>query len=306
MDFIARFPEDLFPPKENIDEYLSHVLQGYMKMKHSSVTICGICRNISKMFPLTQARVTKIAGMFRHADIFIYENDSTDETAQELKQWENEYIFDKSIKSLKVVTEKVQTEWFNTGCDKPRLQAMANARNHYVDYLKEKGNDTDYTIILDLDILGGYSYDGIAHSVSLMYCDNSINVLGSNSLLFRPNMVQPDVTERVFYDTFAYRALGEDGFLEELSRMKNKLVFERGEKPVEVNSCFGGMAIYNVPFSLKYSDEDCDHVTMHNKMRENGHRVFINPSMITLYTDTMYSYTITNGDYIHLLNKGSK
>ena len=57
---------------------------------------------------------------------------------------------------------------------------------------------------------------------------------------------------------------------------------------IEVESAFGGLAIYrktslkNVSYAgLSPSGEEfCEHVSLHQKIRENGGRIFINPKLV--------------------------
>ena len=53
-----------------------------------------------------------------------------------------------------------------------------------------------------------------------------------------------------------------------------------------VHSCFGGIGLYRMEawLAARYSGDDCEHVTLHRRMREAGYgRQFLNPSQIALY-----------------------
>jgi hypothetical protein len=113
---------------------------------------------------------------------------------------------------------------------------------------------------------------------------HSLDVCGSNGLLYRK---QDDKVQRLYFDSWAYRGLNE-----EYDPDINLLTINRGDSPYEVDSCFGGMCIYKYDTlnGLKYTNEDCDHVTLHKQIRNNGYRIWINPSQITLYTEHYYQY----------------
>jgi hypothetical protein len=95
--------------------------------------------------------------------------------------------------------------------------------------------------------------------------------------------------ERLFYDTWALRLFNKS---EELDDNKANLYqFNRGQSPFRVNSCFGGLAIYNPRFleeNIKYTSKDCDHPTLHNELTRRGYYVVFNPSQITLYNKSCY------------------
>ena len=68
-------------------------------------------------------------------------------------------------------------------------------------------------------------------------------------------------------------------------QLTNLLHFNRGDDLVEVKSCFGGLALYKTSaLSGRYTDEDCDHVTLHKSLP----CMYLNPSQIVLYTEHYY------------------
>jgi hypothetical protein len=95
----------------------------------------------------------------------------------------------------------------------------------------------------------------------------------------------------VFYDAWAFRVPEhpESFVLYELHPM----VMPRGSPMLPVLSCFSGLAVYRmVAFkSADYDGSDCEHVTLHKKIHAAGHsRIFMNPSMITLYPNYEVMY----------------
>jgi hypothetical protein len=95
--------------------------------------------------------------------------------------------------------------------------------------------------------------------------------------------------ERLYYDTFAWRYHNDPTvYTEKVNLMK----YNRGDDLVQVDSCFGGLAIYKrdvITDDLQYQAHDCDHPTLHAQIRANGHdNIFMNPNQITLYSATRY------------------
>jgi len=129
-----------------------------------------------------------------------------------------------------------------------------------------------------MDLEGGWSYDGIAHS----FAHDDWDFVGSNGLWLRANNASES---RIHHDSFAFRAVGAAGAAR--GDDVNGLRFERGEPLVPVWSCFGGLGLYRMQGykAATYGGEDCEHVTFHQALRERGYnRLFLNPSQIVLYS----------------------
>jgi hypothetical protein len=115
----------------------------------------------------------------------------------------------------------------------------------------------------------------------------------------KTNKETSEVSERLFHDTWAYR----DFNCEELKPCKvvNLYSFERGAPPVEVFSNFNGLGVYNIKDieGCKFGAEENEDGTVmnewsyyHREMRRRGKKIFINPSLITLYSPHEFSFHI--------------
>lgn len=265
------FPESLWPPVD--PRYKSILDRGVELASYSNVYICGICRDCEKTIGANLSRIDFLSKFFKSTQIFIYENDSQDFTPSIVESWaKNRYNI--VFRSEKLGTSHQQDKSLN------RRSNLAKARNQYLEYGHNLLTSRfDLMIVLDLDLAGGWSYEGIIHSIGLT---NSKSIIGSNSLIYNP--------DRKYYDSWAYRELGSD---EELTDYYvNTLVFNRGEPMRQVNSCFGGCAIYPISVlkhNFRYHDYDCDHVTYHKQLRDVGYDVYLNPSQITLYSENYYT-----------------
>jgi hypothetical protein len=161
---------------------------------------------------------------------------------------------------------------------------MAIARNKYLEYARSyvRSHNIDYIIILDCDLLGGWSYHGVLNSIGQ---STPWDIIGSNSLFY---LNHKESWIKVFYDSWAFRELGHTEEVDGTDA--NMFVFNKGEPLIAVNSCFGGLAIYKPHFlseGLNYTDEDCDHPSLHNRLAERGYNIFLNPSQITLYNRSL-------------------
>jgi hypothetical protein len=288
--YISKFPESLYPcGHENQEEYNAKVILGRQKMSESTVVICGIARDISQNIIANIARIERLGKMFDDYRVVIYENNSTDGTDELLKEWE------KSNRSVTILSEKL-------GSKKYESSTEADYRNNYLEEIFKqqfhlsfracRNVPPDYVIVADLDLKGGWSYEGICNSFGY----DNWNVMGSNGLLYglSPSLKNKDGSHamtRVYYDSLAFRRIGHPE--QHVSSEINALAYNRGEDPFRVLSCFGGLALYKYSafqHGARYSGPDCDHVELHSKMLDVGiDDIYLNPSQIVLYSNTHYT-----------------
>jgi hypothetical protein len=231
----------------------------------------------------TVARIERLGKMFEDYRVVIYENDSTDGTDIVLKEWESQNY------KVKIVSEKLGDVKYESITDAKRLAALANYRNHYLEDIFDKGTIVpDYIIVTDLDLPGGWSYEGICNSFGYDHW----SVMGSNGLLYGILEGSTDnEMRRIYYDSLAFRRKGHPE--PHVSSDINAIVYNRGESPIQVDSCFGGMAIYKsgvFKHGARYSGPDCDHVELHRRMLDTGiDEIYLNPSQIVLYSNVHYT-----------------
>ena len=183
---------------------------------------------------------------------------------------------------------------------KYRTHNLAYARNKLLSYAKKNFKQMKKCLIMDMDDVN--SYMDISELVNLITnSNNKYNVMCANQKNF-------------YYDRWALRSI-------ELNKMKpqclnenwnectnlqhffpeinnpEKQTFNLDEKPIEVSSCFGGMAIYDMDYLLKYNcqyrgtclqdqpcgsngQEECEHVPFHNCIISNGGKIAILPRLL--------------------------
>jgi hypothetical protein len=153
---------------------------------------------------------------------------------------------------------------------------MAYYRNRCRQCVLTDFADRQFVLVVDMDLAGGWSYDGVANS----FGHDGWDFIGSNSISFA---ALDELTSYEYVDAFAYRAVGQS----RLSAAAHALKFHRGEPLVRVWSCFGGLGVYRMDCfkAAAYAGHDCEHVTFHQSLRERGFdRLFLNPSQIVLYS----------------------
>lgn len=264
------FPEEFFPPVDK--GYGKKCSMGLEIASKINVLFCGVVRDAGSILNRNLLALNHMRGFFNHSHTFLFENDSQDSTKNILDKYSKQN-YNSVFSSEKLNTKRLS----DTSLE--RRTNMAYARNKYLEYAKKKikSNRIDKIIILDLDLLGGWSYTGLLNSLS--YKDNT-SCFGSNSIYYREK-------ERLYYDTWAYLDHNKQSETD-----KNLLMFHRGQSLVPVTSCFGGMMIYPSSIlenDIQYTNEHCDHVTLNKQLTQLGYNIFLNPSQITLYSEHYYT-----------------
>jgi hypothetical protein len=293
------FPEEIFaPPKHKQSLFKYKVVSGKNICKDHRILFCGICRNVGHILETNILRMFRTGDMFKDYHIFIYENDSNDNTVDILTQY-------KSNKLNFVSTTRQDKDYaagLTNGKDpwhENRCKVLADCRNNYLEYAKNF-RDFDYLCVLDLDILGGWSYDGFCHGIFTLntmdnQCVSSYGVLAESTN--KLSLEQVDVEDYMMYDSFAFRPLNgiNQNFNAFVLQNFNFIKFKRADDPVEVDSNFGGLATYKMSEigDKKYSstcfEEGCvnpDHVEFH---RQFNKKIILDPSMIVSYSHHRYS-----------------
>lgn len=270
LDF---FPESYHPPSiDNAEEYYNKVALGRELMSSTKAVIVGLARNVGYILPKTLARISTLGNMFADARVVIYENDSTDDTLDQLQKWQKQ-----NSEVVTILTER-RGDPVNPGTRcLDRATRMAYYRNKLREYVIEHYPDYQYAIVVDTDLTFGWSYDGIANTFGWQE-QELWHFVGSNGMLYKNG-------RWLHFDVWAFRWHNDNDRPTHSAKINPRRWF-RGEALHPLNSCFGGLGVY-VMDALKvahYDGSDCEHVPFHRRMREAGlDRIFMNPSQIVIY-----------------------
>lgn len=244
------------------NSYDAQVSKGKTITSKSQVVVVALARDCEQQL---QNSVDLISSLeTKQTNFFVYENDSKDATKDILKN--NEITSVRENRNL----EDIRDRSFD------RTHRLAEFRNKYVDWVKDNHSNSDYVIVLDLDADLGFSVNGIYNSIAWLNDISDAGGMGSYSLLLNKNNC-------VHYDSFAVR-LNDWKPSEELDH--NNTWFRNwhpliGSDPVQLYSCFGGLAVYKTQAFLcgKYNGElGSEHVEFHKSLQENGWNMYLNPS----------------------------
>lgn len=271
--YSTKFNENLFVPKLEVQSsYNKKVSEGYNIMKESKISFIGLAYNIGGKVHKLIKKCQRLREKWGDAQCVIYCYDSTDETYNILNQNKPDWLI-------------LPTDLIEGKSKMRRLIRMAHLRNLCLKYIRP---DDDYVMIVDWDLSGPISIDGIADSTYYIH-HHHYDVLCANGLLTFLGLNMHTVAGGWwYYDPFAVKFLNGKRAHEDKVKRFTDLVYMRGEEPVEVISGFGGAALYRAElftqdkYSYDTTIDECEHVVIHEKMYKDQNKIGINPSLILL------------------------
>lgn len=267
----TRRPEAAWPVDyEYAEQYAADVADGREVARSLKAGIVGIARNAMPVLPDTLELIEEVRSGFLECGVYVYENDSTDETAM---------VLDAYAARPGVVVEHDTLGGLDTrGFEPDRTIRLAHCRNKCLDSPVLDG--TSVTIVVDLDPQGGFSVDGVFCSLArlsaLRSCGTGQRAGGMASYSLYKNAAG-NVAQ---YDSWAARPnwwrdrRGEIGF-----EWFSTFLPPVGSPPVAMNSAFGGLGVYwtEAIRSSRYEGGDCEHVALHRGMAKAGWQMYLNP-----------------------------
>lgn len=261
------------------DAYVGYCNAGAATAKESKLAVLAIARNAMPHLPNTLGLLDELFPMFGSSVMYVYENDSTDDTAAVLDEFA-------ATRPNVVVEHETLGEPDTRGFQPDRTTRLARCRNRCLDWLAT--SDADYALVLDVDPHGGFSPDGILNSVAWLQENPGAGGMASFSLFFRRG--EGDDIEVAHYDAWAMRL----NWWEDRKRINSGMVWAHslmppvGSPPIPMNSAFGGACLYRTKalLSARYSgigvdgQPDCEHVALHHQMRQAGWQLYLNPGSL--------------------------
>jgi hypothetical protein len=241
-------------------------------MSTSSIVLVGLARNVSHIIARTASRMEKLGNLFDRYQIYIFENDSSDGTVDELKAWAQRNACMHFTSEQHAAPESLPIRCMD------RAARMAAYRAACQAVVRKDFGEHQFVAVIDTDLEGGWSHDGIASTFGYSDWD----FVGSNGLIYRRSGFRINAT--MHYDAWAYRDSLDYRPMD--TKTVNRIEYHRGEPMVPLPCCFGGLGLYRMPAYLagEYSGGDIEHVSFHRSIRNCGFdRTFINPDQIAVY-----------------------
>lgn len=272
------------------NSYNKFVQIGKERMRNQTVVIAGLARNCAKNLPATIERIELTGKAFKDYRVVIFENDSADGTRDVIKAWaaHNNRVI------LLDCTNAPDCKFghqplYNFGLmGTGRISKMAAFRNTYLELIKQYFSSYDYLMVVDIDLQGPWSLNGVMNSIGHDNWD-AICAYGLMTLIGTWGTVF------MMYDALAYVGKQDETgpTMSPFDLMRHYLrinfwdTFGVNECTglVPVKSGFGGLAIYKMPAiqNAWYSGGICEHIAFHEHMAHNGYdKIFMNPALVIL------------------------
>lgn len=293
------------------------ITKGYNLMRKSTVEICILCRDAVDLLPNLTRKIRAVSTKFQKTHLTVIENDSKDDTVEEFRHWaRNEQLHGNRDLNIEIEHHSLLLERppiVDAGYDDSEYASVRASRYHRLSLLRNrcllqvmKRPSIDFFIVLDVDKDvddEAGDKDGMAHSFGLVsdqvhdgwdaVCANSVlkEPPGVNAVLYR-NISEPvpsHAREWVYRDSLAFR---NDAFDLQTFRFHERKIHTPYDSPFFVHSCFGGLTIYNLRKRRNdmhrcsyeaFQNDDCEHVSFHNCLRDLGWRIMFNPRMTVRY-----------------------
>jgi len=254
--------------------YREHINFGRVEARRQKLAIVSIARNSMPWLKNTLKLVDELAGLWRDCCYYIYENDSTDGTAEALDEF--------AIRQWVTVEHDALGNIDARGWDRERTERLAKCRARCQQWVKNHAHDANYVMVLDTDPHGGFSVDGVMNSLG-HFCEmlgdswqrREPGAMASHSLFIR----REDDGRYGWGSCDAWPAKlndWEDRRDHAWFHFLNPLV---GSPPIPMYSAFGGLCLYRRDAYLAgvYDGSTCEHVPFHRAMRNAGYQLFLNP-----------------------------
>jgi glycosyltransferase involved in cell wall biosynthesis len=255
-----------------------------MNKLNKKIVVCGAIRDCEKYLDGIFDNFKTIVEVFEDVKFIFVESDSTDNTLNKLQKLCSDNNFIADIISFGSIENKIRL----------RTQRIALARNEYLKITKEKYNDYDYILVLDMDDV------------------NSKNKITKEAILSNFEFTDWDMITAnqpsAYYDLWALRhetwmpydcwrmaTIDRPNFMSYEDAYKifvgsRFIKINENEKLIKVKSSFGGMGFIKISSlanaqHIGYRDnwQICEWVPFCENLNNGEAKIFINPKFINCY-----------------------
>ncbi len=273
--------------------YFNELYQKGKDRTHSkSLLIFGMVRDCGQNLKRNIPAIESIGAYFKDYKVVVLENNSKDNTKEILQGWSAKnnkvhiflYDFDES-KYKAIPADEGYFKYFQLN----KLQKYYDYRNVLLEKVESIGYDSDYSMLIDMDVAG----IDVKGAITSFGSDISWDAVTANGYSLSPGL------RRRYHDTFALCEHGMEGWKQTIQMVEDyKEIFNflrKGQPFIRVFSAFGGIAIYRTEAikGLRYEpvinnygqiQVRCEHFALYKAMAEKGYdKVFINPNMEVHY-----------------------
>jgi len=249
----------------------------YLSQKR--IIFLGCVRNCAATILSTLQKIVDIGSLFKDFVIYLLENDSTDPSQEVLHH----------------IPTQINLEIINySGLDAifpQRTQRLAFCRNTLLEKVHSSNLSPDYVCVVDMDGVVGElpTIPGFLSSFQYDPCWDAVFPVNEDSYYDVYALRHPLICNSDYYQRFKHfdASFGKLNALWFTLQTIGSLNFSTLAGWLEVNSAFGGMAIYKYPglhrahyVGIENDLEVCEHVAFHRDLIRENKRLFINPHFL--------------------------
>jgi len=255
-------------------------MKSFANLKNEKIVIVGIVRDVSSTITQEVSRLDNLlSSVFGEVKFFVVESDSSDATLSELykiKLRKSNFFFE----TLGDLAKQIPS----------RIERMVHCRNRYVEFIRRCSSDFSLVMVVDFDIrnrsltrralleslLMDFEWDAIFANQKGRYFD--VYALRSSDWLTADCYQEAAILEKKL--SISRSAAKQMAIWSKMKRIPTDA------NPIEVNSAFGGLAIYRrwvfetASYSIKLSSLgfiESEHVSFNEAVRKAGGKLFIQP-----------------------------
>jgi len=253
----------------------------FTHLSEQRILVVGVARDCQKSVRGEVLRLFESLKSCRMLHWLVIESDSSDKTVDTLRDLEKEVPGFRFI-SLGSLRMQMQI----------RTQRIAHCRNAYLDELKSNPlyADIDYVVVADLDGVNNLATSG---GFASCWLRSDWDVCTANQRgpyydiwALRHHLWSPNDCWQQYHFLLAMKAKREAALWAAI--YTKMITIDESNDWIEVDSAFGGLAVYRrrTLDGIRYAGVDeagepvCEHVSLNNKIRSSGYRIFINPKLI--------------------------
>lgn len=263
------------------------------------ILVVGTVRDVSSNFQRDIYRIQKAFSDFNPISFFFVESDSSDNTLELLKKLSLELINFKYI-SLGQLSPVITS----------RIDRIRFSRNSYVSFIRENANKFDYVVVADMDGINSrlskrsisncfedLDWDAVFPNQPFGYFD----ILALRHKYLQPHdynkelkwrksfIAVPSNTRCWIHKVYLMWQFDRARYYSLYSKM---LRISKKSRWIEVDSAFGGMAIYRTALfkDADYGESgkslECEHVYFHEQLKTKGAKFYIVPGFVNSNVNT--------------------
>lgn len=280
---------EMFEKNQNKEIY-DNIEIGKDIAKNSKIVITCLARNIEDNFNNMKKKIEYIGKCFSNYKVVIFENDSEDNSRELLFNWtkENPNIilldclnFDDYNHQCKLKTKK----GYDYGViSHDRINRMANYREECLKYVKQNLSLYDYMLVVDFDLKGNQSIDGLFHSLAYknwdaIFINGHISLEGTFGLctIIYDALAYADINNNLNYDNNNNDF--KKFFLLILNTCIQNYKVNTNKCFIPVKSAFNGYGLYKID-SIKDSsyigNNYCEHLNLNLDLYKKNKKLYIN------------------------------